>query len=97
MCEQYYDKMQPHFVENNLEHHYIDTDSFIFSFKRIKGLFEAWKRFTGDFDSSDLDPSHELFSEEKKVFEKLKLETAPELDLDDAISLGSKSYFFISN
>ena len=40
-----------------------------------------------------MDPSHELYSEaNKKVIGKLKLETAPELDLDEAVFLKSKSY-----
>ena len=93
MHEWYYDKMQPYFGEDNLELHYLDTDSFIFSFKPIKSLTEDSKHFKEDFDFSDLDPSHELYSEaNKKVIGKTKLETAPELDLDEAVFLRSKSY-----
>ena len=36
MYEWYYDKMQPYFGEDNLELPYLDTDSFIFSFKKLK-------------------------------------------------------------
>ena len=43
--------------------HYLDTDSFIFSFKPFKSLIEYLKHFKEDFDFSDLDPSHELYSE----------------------------------
>ena len=93
MYEWYYDKMQPYFGEDNLELHYLDTDSFIFSFRPIKCLIEDLKHFEEDFDFSDLDPSHELYSEaNKKVIGKMKLETAPELDLDEAVFLRSKSY-----
>ena len=85
--------MQPFFGEDNLELHYLDTDSFIFSFKPIKSLIEDLKRFKEDFDFSDLDPSHELYSEDnKKVIGKMKLETAPELDLYGAVLSTSKSY-----
>ena len=85
--------MQPYFQEDELELHYLDTDSFIFSFKPIKSLIEDLKHFKDDFDFSDLDPSHELYSEiNKKVNGKMKLETAPELDLDEGVILGSKSY-----
>ena len=85
--------MQPYFGEDNLELHYLDTDAFIFSFKPIKSLNEDLKHFKEDFDFSDLDPSHELYSEDnKKVVGKMKLETAPELDLDEAVFLRSKSY-----
>ena len=95
MYEWYYDKMQPYFGEDNLELHYLDTDSFIFSFKPIKSLIEDLKYFKEDFDFSDLDPSHELYSEaNKKVIGKMKLETAPELDLDEAVFLRSKSYSY---
>ena len=93
MYEWYYDKMQPFFGEDNLELHYLDTDSFIFSFKPIKSLIEGLKHFKEDFDFSDLDPSHELYSKDnKKVIGKMKLETSPELDLDEAVFLRSKSY-----
>ena len=93
MYEWYYDKMQPYFGEDNLELHYLDTDSFIFSFKPIKSLIEDLKHFKEDFDFSDLDPSHELYSEtNKKVIVKMKLETAPEIDLDEGVFLRSKSY-----
>ena len=93
MYEWYYDKMQLYFGEDNLELHYLDTDAFIFSFKTIKSLFEDLKHFKEDFDFSDLDPSHELYSEiNKKVIGKMKLETLPELDLDGAVFLRSKSY-----
>ena len=76
-----------------MELHYLDTDSFIFSFKPNKSLIEDLKYFREDFDFSDMDPSHELYSKEnKKVIGKKKLETLPELDLDEAVLLGSKSY-----
>ena len=93
MYEWYYDKMQPYFGEYNLELHYLDTDSFIFSFKPIKSLIEDLKHFKDDFDFSDLDPSHELYSQvNKKVIGKMELETAPELDLIEGVFFRSKSY-----
>ena len=92
MFEWYFDKMQPYVGEDNLELLYLDFDSFIFSFKPIKSLIEDLKHFKEDFDFSDLDPSHELYSEDnKKVNGKMKLETAPKVDLDEAIFLRSKS------
>ena len=93
MYEWYYDKVQPYFGEDNLGLHYLDTDSFIFSFKPIESLFEDLKFLKEDFDFSDSDPSHELYSKDnKKAIGKMKLETAPELDSDEAVSLTSKSY-----
>ena len=93
LYEWYYDKMQPYFGEDILELHYLDTDSLIFSFKPIKSLTEDLKHFKEDFDLSVLDPSHELHSEDKKkVIGKMKLETAPELHLYEAVFLRSKSY-----
>ena len=77
---------------DKLELHYIDTHSFIFSFKPVKGSIEDLKHFKEDFDLADLDPSYELYSEDnKKVVGKMTLETAPELDLDETIFLRSKS------
>ena len=45
LYEWYYDKMQPYFGEDNLELHYLDTDSFISSFKPIKSLIEDLIQF----------------------------------------------------
>ena len=84
--------MQPQLGEDILEQHYLDTDSFIFSFKPIKSLIEDLKYFKEDFDFSDLDPSHEPYSEDNKnILGKMNLETLPELDLDEAVCLRSKS------
>ena len=93
MYEWCYDKIQPFFGEDNLELHYLDTDSFIFSVKQIKNLIEDLKRSKEDFDFSDLHPSHELYpAANKKVNGKMKLEIAPELDLGEAVFFMSKSY-----
>ena len=61
MYEWYYDKMQQHFGEDNLELHCLDTDAFIFSFKTIKSLIDDLGYSKEGFDFSDLDPSHELY------------------------------------
>ena len=61
MYEWYYDKRQPYSGENILKLHYLDTDSFLFSFKPIKSLIEALNYFKEDFDFSYSDLSHELF------------------------------------
>ena len=96
MYEWYYDKMQPYFGVDNLELHYLDTDSFKISFKPIKSLIEDLKPFKDDFDFSDLDPSHEIYSKDnKKIIGKMKLETLPELKLYEAVFLRSKSYCLI--
>ena len=85
--------MQTYSGEDNLELRYLDTDSFIFSFKPIKSFIEDLKHFKEDFDFSDLDPTHELYSKDnKEVIGKMKLETLPELDLDEAVFLRSKSF-----
>ena len=58
----------------------------MFSFKPIENLIENLKFFKEDFDFSDLDPSHELYSTDNKtVLGKMKLETLPELDLAEAL------------
>ena len=64
MYERYYDKLQPFFGVNSLELYYIDPNSFIISFEPIKGLLVDVKLFTDDFEFSDLDPSHELYSKD---------------------------------
>ena len=78
-----------------MEFHYIDTDSFIFSFKPIEGFLEDLKYFKLVFDFNDSDLSVGLYSIViGKVVGKLKLETPPDIDLDEATFLRSKSYSF---
>ena len=41
-----------------------DTDSFAFSFNPIEGLFFDENQFGKDLDSSDLDSTHEILSDD---------------------------------
>ena len=85
--------MQQYFGEDKLELHYLDTDSFIFTFKPKKSLIEDSKSLKENFEFSALDPSHELYSQDiKKGIGEMNLETAPGLHLDEAVFLRSKSY-----
>ena len=85
--------MQPYFGGGNLDLHFLDTDSFKFSFKPIKSFIEDLIYFREDFDFSGLDPSHELYSgDNKKYIGEKKFETAPELDLEEAVFLWSKTH-----
>ena len=71
MYEWFYDKMQLSFGKNKLKSQKIDTDFLTFSCKAIKILNEGSKHFKEGFDFSELDPSHELYSENnKKSLEK---------------------------
>ena len=73
MYETYYDKMQPYFEDDVLDSPYLDTNSFIFSFTPLNSLIEDLKHVKEDFDFSGLDPSHEVYSENKrKVIGKIK-------------------------
>ena len=84
--------MQPYFGEDKSKLHYMHTDSFIFSLKPTNGPTEDLKNFKEDFDCSDLDLAHELYSEDnEKVIEEKKHKTAPELFLGGAVFLRSKS------
>ena len=49
-----------YFGQHNLELHYMDTDSLLFSIKPIKGLNENLEHFEEDFNFSELDLSNEL-------------------------------------
>ena len=44
----------------------MDTDSFMFLFFPIESLIDDLKRFSTDLEHSDLDPAHELYSEDNK-------------------------------
>ena len=48
-----------------------------------------------DFDFSELDENHELYNSiNKKVINKMKIETSPTIELDNFIALRSKSLSF---
>ena len=72
----------------------MDTDSFILSIKTgdpIKDL----EYFKNDSDFSELDENHELYDTiNKKVIDKMKIETSPIIELDNFLALRSKSYSF---
>ena len=90
--------MQRYVREDHLELHDLDTDSFISSFKPIKNLTGSSNYFKDDFVFSDLDPSIELYSKDnKKVIGKMKLERAPDRDLDEAVFWGVNLILLISN
>ena len=75
MYETYYDKLQPYFGQENIQLHYMDTDSFILSVN-TKDIIKDVKNLEDMFDFSNLDKNHELFSNKhKKVIGKFKIET----------------------
>ena len=61
MRETYYDKLQPYFRQENLQLHYMDTESFLFSVN-TKKIIEDLKHIEDLFDFSNLNENHELFS-----------------------------------
>ena len=64
MYETYYDKLQPYFRQENIQLHYMDTDSFILSVN-TKDIIKHLKNLEKIFDFSNLDKTHELFSKKK--------------------------------
>ena len=65
MYETYYDKLQPHFGQEKIQLHYIDTDSFVLSVN-TKDVIKDLKNLEDIFDFSNLDKNHELFSNKNK-------------------------------
>ena len=97
MYQYYYDVLQPHFGETNLQLHYMDTDSFVLSIK-CNDLVEQLLKLEDYFDFSNLDKDHILFSNKnKKVVGKFKIETGPSLTLDRFVALKPKIYCFVVN
>ena len=94
MYETYYDTLQPYFGQENLQLHYIDTDDMILSMK-TKNIIKDLKNLEDIFDFSNLDESHELFSNKnKKVIGKFKKETPKNILIDEFACLRSKVYSF---
>ena len=63
-CETYYDKLQPYFGLENIQLHYMDTDSFILSVN-TKDFIKDLKNLEDIFDFSNLVKNHEQFSKKK--------------------------------
>ena len=94
MYETYYDKSQPYFGQENIQLHYMDTDSFILSVN-TKDIIKDLKNIEDIFDFSNLDKNHELFSNKnKKVIGKFKIETPKNIWIDEFVCLRSKMYAF---
>ena len=94
MYETYYDKLQPYFRQENIQLHYMDTDSFVLSVN-TKDIIKDLKNLEDIFDFSNLDKNHELFSNKnKKVIGKFKIETPKNIWIDEFVCLRSKMYAF---
>ena len=94
MYETYYDKLQPYFKQENVQLHYMDTDSFVLSVN-TKDVIKDLKNLENIFDFSNLDKNHELFSHKnKKVIGKFKIETPKNIWIDEFVCLRSKMYAF---
>ena len=64
MYETYYNKSQPYFGQENIQLHYMDTDSFVLSVG-TKKIIKDLKSLEKIFDFSNLDENHQLFSKKK--------------------------------
>ena len=94
MYETYYDKLQPYFGKENIQLHYMDTDSFILSVNK-KNIIKDLKKLEDIFDFSNLDQNHELFSNKnKKLIGFFKVETPENIWIDQFVCLRSKMYAF---
>ena len=92
MYEFYYHKLQPYY-NCSVKLHYMDTDSFILSVK-TGDLIKDLEYFKNDLDFSELDENHELYDTvNKKVLGKMKIETSPNIELDNFVAWRSKSYY----
>ena len=94
MYETFYDKLQPYFGQENIQLHFMDTDSFVLSVG-TKDIIRDLKNLEDIIDFSNLDENHELFSNKNKnVIGKFKIETPKNIWIDEFICLRSKCYAF---
>ena len=93
MYETYYDILQVYFGQENIQLHYMDTDSFVLSVN-TKDIIKDLKNLEDIFDFSNLDKNHELFSKKNKVIGKFKIETPNNIGIDEFVCLRSKMYAF---
>ena len=89
MYETYYDKLQPYLGQDNIQIHYMDTDSFVLSVS-AKDIIKDLKKSEDIFDFSKLNENHELFNNKnKRVIGKFKIET-PKIIWIDKFCLSKK-------
>ena len=94
MYETYYDILQPYFGQQNIQLHYMDTDSFVL-IVNTKEIIEDLKKLEDIFGFSNIDENHEFFSNKnKKVIGKFKFETPKNIWIDEFVCLRSKIYSF---
>ena len=94
MYETYYEKLQPYFGYENIQLHYMDTDSFVLSVN-TQNIIKDLRNLEDIFDFSNLDKTHELFSiKNKKVIGYFKIETPKNIWIDEFVCLRSKMYAF---
>ena len=94
MYETYCDILQPYFGHENIQLHYMDTDSFVLSVN-TKDVIKDLKNIEHIFDFSNLDQNHELFSDQnKKVIGIFKIEKPKNIWIDEFVCLRSKMYAF---
>ena len=94
MYETYYDVLQPYYRQENIQLHYMDTDSFVLSVN-TKYIIKDLKNLENFFDFSNLDKNHELFSDKnKKLLGFFKIETPKNIWIDEFVCLRSKMYAF---
>ena len=81
----------------NIQLRYMDTDSFILSVN-TKDLIRDLKNLEDNFDISNLDEKHEIFTNKnKKVIGKFKIETPENIWIDEFVCLRPKTYSFNCN
>ena len=94
MYETYYDKLQLYFGLEDLQLHYMDTDSFVLSAK-TKDFIKDFKKFEDLFDFNNLNENYDLFSNEnKKVIGLFQIETPKIIWIDEFVCLKTKMYSF---
>ena len=96
MYENYFDKLQPFFGQENIQLPYVDADAFVLSWN-TQDIIKDLKNLGDVIDFSNLNENQELFSNEiKKIFGKFKLEPPKNFWIDEFVCLRSKMYSFKS-
>ena len=81
MYSTYYDKLEPYFGEENLQLHYMDTNSFVLSVN-TQNIIKDLINLKDLFDFSNLNEDHELFSNvNKKLLGFFKIESPKKIGL----------------
>ena len=95
MFQTNYDELKPYFKQENIQLHFMDTDSIVISVN-TQDIIKDLKNLEDLFDFNNLNENHEIFSNKnKKIIGKFKIEKPKNFWIDEFVCLRNKMFAFL--